>query len=80
MNDEDQRARLVRGPQDTTALVGDRVLLKATYVGHPEPTVRWTKAVSWERTNRTDGSDFFDETNAGYCLVNCTDVWWFSAF
>lgn len=48
MDDEDQRAKLVRGPQDTTALVGDRVLLKATYVGHPEPTVRWTKAVSWE--------------------------------
>ena len=39
-------AMLLRKPQDTTALVGDRVLLKATYMGHPEPTVRWTKAVS----------------------------------
>lgn len=52
MDDEDQRARLVRGPQDTTALVGDRVLLKATYIGRPEPSVRWTKAVSWEWTGQ----------------------------
>jgi serine/threonine protein kinase len=37
-------AMLLRKPQDTTALVGDRVLLKATYIGHPEPTVRWTRA------------------------------------
>lgn len=41
-------AMLLRKPQDTTALVGDRVLLKATYIGHPEPTVRWTRAVSTE--------------------------------
>lgn len=41
----DQAPMLLRKPQDTTALVGDRVLLKATYLGHPEPTIRWTKAV-----------------------------------
>lgn len=45
--EEDEEAAMVlRGPQDTTALVGERVLLKATYVGRPEPTVRWTRAVS----------------------------------
>lgn len=43
---QQQPARVVRGPQDVTALVGDRVLLKATYVGQPEPTVLWTRAVS----------------------------------
>lgn len=40
-------AQIKRGPQDTTALVGDRVLLKATYVGQPEPSVLWTRAVSF---------------------------------
>lgn len=42
----DEPAMLVKKPEDVTALVGGRVLLKATYIGHPEPTVRWTKAVS----------------------------------
>lgn len=46
MCDLHRPARIVRGPQDVTALVGDRVLLKATYVGQPEPTVLWTRAVS----------------------------------
>lgn len=39
-------AMLLRAPQNATALVGDRVLLKVTYMGHPEPNVRWTRAVS----------------------------------
>lgn len=43
-------AILIRGPQDTTAFVGDRVLLKATYMGRPEPSVRWTRAVSVQVT------------------------------
>lgn len=42
----EEPAIILRGPQDTTALVGDRVLLKATYIGQPEPSVRWTRAVS----------------------------------
>ncbi|XP_054274333.1 titin-like isoform X2 [Macrosteles quadrilineatus] len=37
-------AELLRGPSDTTAMRGDRVLLKATYRGDPEPSVRWLKA------------------------------------
>lgn len=41
-----QSSRIIRGPQDVAALVGDRVLLKATYVGQPEPTITWTRAVS----------------------------------
>lgn len=43
----EEPAIIRRGPQDTTALVGDRVLLKATYIGQPEPNVRWTRAVSF---------------------------------
>lgn len=39
-------AMLIRGPSDTTALRGDRVVLKATYVGVPHPLVRWLRAVS----------------------------------
>lgn len=39
-------AMLLRGPQDTTALVGDRVLLKATFTGNPLPEVQWMKSVS----------------------------------
>lgn len=39
-------AMLIRGPSDTTALRGDRVVLKAMYVGVPHPLVRWLKAVS----------------------------------
>jgi len=39
-------AMLIRGPSDTTALRGERVVLKATYVGVPHPLVRWLKAVS----------------------------------
>lgn len=46
-DEKKQPAAFLRGPQDTSALVGDRVLLKATYIGHPEPTVEWTKAVSF---------------------------------
>ncbi|KAH1008358.1 hypothetical protein HUJ05_008917 [Dendroctonus ponderosae] len=55
----EEPARIVRGPQDTTALVGDRVLLKATYVGNPEPSVKWTRASKQlkndERTSITSG-------------------------
>jgi hypothetical protein len=44
--DDVASAMLIRGPSDTTALRGDRVVLKATYVGVPQPVVRWLKAVS----------------------------------
>lgn len=40
-------AMIVKGPQDITALVGDRVLLKAVYMGQPEPEVKWSRAVSF---------------------------------
>lgn len=40
-------AMLLKAPKNATALVGDRVLLKVTYIGQPEPTVRWTRAVSF---------------------------------
>lgn len=44
--DVHEPAMILRGPQDTTALTGDRVLLKATYIGQPEPTIKWNRAVS----------------------------------
>lgn len=39
-------AMVLRGPQDTSALTGDRVCLKATYIGFPVPEVSWVKSVS----------------------------------
>ncbi|XP_069686561.1 titin homolog isoform X2 [Periplaneta americana] len=42
--DDGTPAMLIRGPSDTTALRGDRVVLKATYVGNPHPLVRWLRA------------------------------------
>lgn len=54
-DDEDsaggEPAMLLRAPQNATALVGDRVLLKVTYMGYPEPTVKWTRAVSKQMHN-----------------------------
>lgn len=44
--DAEEPAMLLKGPQDVKALVGDRVLLKAMFMGRPNPTVRWTRAVS----------------------------------
>ncbi|KAF5273319.1 hypothetical protein FQR65_LT04741 [Abscondita terminalis] len=49
MSNEENKAIeavLLKGPKDTNALVGDRVLLKAAYTGDPEPSITWTKAVS----------------------------------
>lgn len=46
VSESKEPAVLIMGPKDTTALVGDRVLLKATYIGHPEPRIRWCRAVS----------------------------------
>lgn len=45
-NMKKEPALILKGPSDVTALVGDRVLLKAVYMGRPEPTVRWCRAVS----------------------------------
>lgn len=60
-------AMLLRAPQNATALVGDRVLLKVTYMGHPEPTVRWTRAVSKQNYNMISKThSFFIK----FCLVN----------
>lgn len=39
-------ALVVKAPSDITALRGARVVLRATYKGHPEPRVKWLRAVS----------------------------------
>ncbi|RZF42786.1 hypothetical protein LSTR_LSTR015510, partial [Laodelphax striatellus] len=39
-------AQLLHGPNDTTALRGQRIILQAAYSGCPLPVVRWLKAVS----------------------------------
>lgn len=38
-------ATVVEGPADVMALRGDTVSLKVTYIGDPEPTVDWMRAV-----------------------------------
>lgn len=45
-NKNDEPALILKGPRDVTALVGERVLLKAVYMGRPVPNVKWTRAVS----------------------------------
>lgn len=39
-------AVIFRGPTDCDAFKGETVILRANYTGHPEPNVRWLKAVS----------------------------------
>lgn len=45
MKNNKEPALILKGPSDVSALVGDRVLLKAVYLGRPEPNVKWTRAV-----------------------------------
>lgn len=40
-------AYIICGPQDCTALIGGQVVLEVIYGGHPEPTIKWLKAVSY---------------------------------
>lgn len=46
MRDAGEPAAILQGPRDVTALVGDRLLLRASYAGRPEPKVTWNRAVS----------------------------------
>lgn len=39
-------AYIICGPQDCTALIGGQVVLEVIYGGHPEPAIKWLKAVS----------------------------------
>lgn len=43
-------AYIICGPQDCTALIGGQVVLEVVYGGHPEPTIKWLKAVSYCHT------------------------------
>lgn len=38
---------IICGPQDCTALIGGQVVLEVVYGGHPEPVIKWLKAVSY---------------------------------
>uniref|UniRef100_T1JHX9 Uncharacterized protein n=1 Tax=Strigamia maritima TaxID=126957 RepID=T1JHX9_STRMM len=37
-------AHIVKGPEDITVLRGGKVVLRVHFVGHPPPTVTWTKS------------------------------------
>ena len=37
---------ITKRPEDQTCLVGDSIQLEVEYVGAPEPSVRWMRAVS----------------------------------
>lgn len=41
----DLPAYFVKGPADCTVLIGASIALEATYVGVPEPKVKWLRAV-----------------------------------
>lgn len=42
----DLTAYITKRPDDQTVLVGDSIQLDVEYIGIPEPTVRWMRAVS----------------------------------
>lgn len=39
-------AHILSGPQDCTTLIGGKIILEAFFAGHPDPTVKWMRAVS----------------------------------
>lgn len=42
----DSTCFITKRPDDKTVLVGDSIELNVSYIGYPEPTVRWMRAVS----------------------------------
>lgn len=46
----DLTAYISKRPDDQTVLVGDSIQLDVEYIGVPEPTVRWMRAVSINKT------------------------------
>lgn len=46
----DLTAYITKRPDDQTVLVGDSIQLNVEYIGVPEPTVRWMRAVSLKQT------------------------------
>lgn len=42
----DLSAYITKRPDDRTVLVGDSIQLDVEYYGHPEPSVKWMRAVS----------------------------------
>lgn len=43
----DLPAYFVKGPDDCTILIGTSIQLEATFVGYPQPKVKWLRAVSF---------------------------------
>lgn len=48
----DLTAYITRRPEDLTVLVGASIQLDVEYVGAPDPTVRWMRAVSIIKTRK----------------------------
>lgn len=42
----DSTCYITKRPEDKTVLVGDSIELNVSYIGFPDPTVRWMRAVS----------------------------------
>uniref|UniRef100_A0A1B0CWT0 Muscle M-line assembly protein unc-89 n=1 Tax=Lutzomyia longipalpis TaxID=7200 RepID=A0A1B0CWT0_LUTLO len=63
-------AHILGGPQDCTALIGDRIVLEALFAGHPDPIVKWMRAgrVISETTNKTM------KTTKGQSVLVLTDI------
>jgi hypothetical protein len=59
LRDSDSKCSLVhdltcfitKRPEDKTVLVGASIELNVSYIGYPEPTVRWMRAVSLSYNN-----------------------------
>ena len=50
----DLTAYITKRPDDITVLVGDSIQLDVEYIGLPEPTVRWMRAVSIIKANNVN--------------------------
>jgi hypothetical protein len=46
INDIDLTCFITKRPEDKTVLVGASIELNVSYIGYPEPKVRWMRAVS----------------------------------
>lgn len=63
----DLTAYITKRPDDITVLVGESIQLDVEYVGDPEPTVNWMRAVSlWHRKQNeySTGLDINKRTNS----------------
>lgn len=79
-HDADCPAYIICGLQDCTALIGGKVVLEVIYGGHPEPVIKWLKAVSFIVThgNRIGvGSKSRQQSGVDGQFRHVIVRWWF---